>query len=144
MKGFVFHLEPVLKHRSEKATTAEQALAAAHSEYKRRVTVLEEAKQRMEDSFETAEEDTNVLGIAYLSYYRASLKTKIDSMMNEATLARKTVDRKRDVAIKARQERQVMEKLKDKHLSYYRHDVNMKEQKESDELALYSFMRGEV
>jgi len=141
--GFVFHLEPVLRHRAEKATSAEQALAVAHNEYHRRLNILEDTKQRLEDSFETEEEDSNIFGIAYLSYYRTSLKTKINNQMHEADLAHKTVERKRHVAVKARQERQVMEKLKDKHHLYYRQEEASKERREIDELALYSYARKE-
>lgn len=142
MAKFSFHLEPVLRHRAEKASTAEQALAMAHNEYHRRLSILENTRQRLEDAYNLVEEEKDPLDVVYLSYYRASLSTKIDAQEHEARIAEKTVERKRNVAIKARQDRQVMEKLKDKHYSNYQFEESMREQKEIDELALYAYMRG--
>ena len=141
MAKFSFHLEPVLKHRAEKATNAEQALAVAHHEYHRRLTILEGTKQQLEDAFSFVKEEEDPLDVVYLSYYRASLNTKIDAQEHDARIAEKTVERKRNVAIKARQDRQVIEKLKDKHYLNYRFEESMKEQKEIDELALYAYLR---
>ena len=141
MAKFRFHLEPVLKHRTEKASTAEQALAVAHHEYNRRLTILADTKQRLEDAFCLADEEEDPLDVVYYAYYRASLSTKIDLQEHEAMLAGKTVERKRGVAIKARQERQVMEKLKDRHYTNYCCEEASKEQKEIDEMALYAYLR---
>ena len=142
MAKFCFHLEPVLKHRAEKATTAEQALAVAHHEYHRRLDLLAHTRQCLEDAFCLAEQDDDPLDVVYYSYYRASLSTKIDVQEHDAMIAGKTVERKRGVAIKARQERQVMEKLKDRHYTNYCCEEAAKEQKEIDELALYAYLRG--
>lgn len=141
MAKFIFRLEPVLKHRSEKATSAEQALALAHHEYHRRLDILEGTRQRLEDTYEAAEEAEDPLDVVYLSYYRASLNIKINAQKHEAVLAEKAVERKRSVAIKARQDRQIMEKLKDKHYMDYRCEEATREQKEIDELALYAYLR---
>jgi len=138
---FSFHLEPVLKHRAEKATTAEQALAMAHHEHHRRLGILAVTKQLLEETYEVGEVEEDPLDVVYLSFYRASLNTKIDAQEHEVVLAGKVVDRKRDVAIKARQDREVMEKLKDKHYMNYRSEEAMREQKEIDELALYAYLR---
>jgi flagellar FliJ protein len=138
---FFFHLEPVLKHRADKATSAEQALAMAHHEYHRRVTTLEDTRQRLEETFEWLDHEEDQLGVIHLSCYRASLTTKIDNQTHDVTVAMKTVERKRDIAVQARQERQVMEKLKDKHYLNYRREEADKEQKEIDELALYAYQR---
>jgi flagellar FliJ protein len=137
--GFNFHLEPVLRHRAEKATSAEQALALAHHEYRKRLTLLADTRQRLEEALETDPEDADVFERAYSSTYRAFLNTKIDAQEDEAKLAQKTVERKRHVAVKARQERQVMEKLKDRHYLYFQQEEAQREQKEVDELALYAY-----
>ena len=52
MARFSFHLEPVLKHRAEKATSAEQALAMAHHEHRRRMGILAVTKQLLEETYE--------------------------------------------------------------------------------------------
>ncbi|OPX88930.1 MAG: Flagellar FliJ protein [Pelotomaculum sp. PtaB.Bin117] len=113
----------------------------AHHEYNRRLAMLEDTRQRLEAAFDVAEEDVDVLGAAYLSFYRASLNTKIDIQKKAVDNASLVVEGKRNAAVQARQERQVIEMLKDKCYMNYKREVAAMEQKEIDELALYAHQR---
>ncbi|MDF9409303.1 flagellar export protein FliJ [Pelotomaculum isophthalicicum JI] len=130
-----------MRHRAAKEVSAEQALAMAHHEYNRRLAMLENTRQRLEAAFDVAEEDADVLGVAYLSFYRASLNKKIDIQEKDVSNAGLVVESRRNAAVRARQERQVIEMLKDKHLMNYKREVAAREQKEVDELALYAYQR---
>lgn len=130
-----------MQHRAAKEVSAEQALAMAHHEYSRRLALLEDTRQRLEAAFDVAEEDVDVLGVAYLSFYRASLNRKIDMQEKDVNNAGLVVENKRNAAVQARQERQVIEMLKDKHLMNYKQEAAAREQKEVDELALYAHQR---
>lgn len=131
----------MLQQRAAKEVAAEQALASAHYNYNRSKALLEGTKQRLEDTFVLPEEDVQVLGVTYLSFYRSSLNNKIIRQEKDTQKASRMVDRKRDEAVQARQKRQVIEMLKDKQFTDYRREADAKEQKEVDELALYAYQR---
>lgn len=130
-----------MQQRAAKEVAAEQALASAHYNYNRSKALLEGTKQRLEDTFVLPEEDVQVLGVTYLSFYRSSLNNKIIRQEKDTQKASRMVDRKRDEAVQARQKRQVIEMLKDKQFTDYRREADAKEQKEVDELALYAYQR---
>lgn len=132
----------MLRQREAKEVSAEQALALAHSEYNRRLTLLEDTRQRLKEASTPAEKsEMDVFEVMHLSFYRASLSKKISSQEVSVKKAGLMVENKRNEAIQARQDRQVMEKLKDKHLQNYRREAEVREQKEVDELALYAHLR---
>lgn len=83
----------------------------------------------------------DVFEVMHLSFYRSSLSQKINSQEQEVAEACRTLDFKRDEAVQARQDRQIIEKIKDKDLTEYKRDAEVREQKEADELALYAHLR---
>jgi flagellar export protein FliJ len=97
--------------------------------------LLENTRQRLE-ALEVAEKDgLNYFDIRQLLFYRASINEKIkvqEKNVNEAGLI---VEHKRDEAVQARQERQVLDKLKEQYLQNYRREIAGREQKEVDELS---------
>jgi flagellar FliJ protein len=131
----------VLQHRAAKEVSAEQALALARHEYNRRLTLLEDTRQRLEAAFDAVEKEMDVLDVMHQSFYRASLNKKIYMQEKGVSEASLVVENKRNAAVQARQERQVIEMLKDKHLMTYKREAAAREQKEVDELALYSYQR---
>lgn len=73
--------------------------------------------------------------IRQLLFYRTSINEKIkvqEKGVNEAGLI---VAHKRDEAVQARQERQALDKLKEKQLQNYWREMADREQKEVDELS---------
>ena len=144
MAEFQFRLEPVLRQRAAKEVSAEQALARAHNDYNRRLTLLEDTRQRLEETAAPAgksESELDIFEVMHLSFYRTSLSAKISDQEKGVRKAGLMVEDKRNEAIQVRQDRQVMEKLRDKHLQNYRREAALREQKEVDELALYAHLR---
>ena len=128
--------------REKKENAAEQVLAKACSEYDRRRNLLEDTKLRLETVSSPAGKDKlDVLEEMHLSFYRGYLGKKIDVQEREVEKAGLLVENSRYKAVQARQERQVIEKLKDKQLQNYMQEAAAREQKEVDELALYAYLR---
>lgn len=104
--------------------------------------MLEDTRQRLEEACTQAEEiGLDIFEVLHKSFYRTSLSVKINDQEEDVKKAGHTVDNKRHEAIQARQDRQVIEKLKDKHLLDFRREAEVREQKEVDELALYAHQR---
>lgn len=104
--------------------------------------MLEDTRQRLEVAFTAAEKnEMDVFEGLHLSFYRAALSEKINCQQIDVSKACLMVEDKRNEAVRARQERQVIEKIKDKDLKNYRREAEAREQKEVDELALYAHLR---
>lgn len=132
----------MLRQRAEKEEAAEQALAMAHNEYNRRLDLLQDTRQRLEAAFTVADKNQlDVLEVMNFSLYRTSLTKKISSQERDVREAGLVVEYRRGEAVRARQELQVMEKLKDKQYEIYKSEEAAREQKEVDELALYAYQR---
>lgn len=141
MAKFKFRLEPVLLQRTAREEAAEQALALAHNEYNSRCAVLRDTRQRLEQALTGAEKKIDVLESLHLDFYRKSLSEKIIGQEEDLCNAANAVEHSRQAAVQARQERQAMEKLKEKHLLRYRGEEEAREQKLVDEMALYAHFR---
>jgi flagellar FliJ protein len=77
----------------------------------------------------------------HLSFYRESLSEKIVSQEEGVGKAAMAVEDSRKKAVQARQDRQVIEKIREKHLYNYQREEELREQKLVDEMALYSHFR---
>lgn len=77
----------------------------------------------------------------HLSVYRESLSEKIVLQKEEVCRAAKAVEDSRSKAVQARQDRQVIEKIRDKHLCRHMREEEAREQKLIDEMSLYSHFR---
>lgn len=134
-----------MRRREEMENAAEHALALARNEYNRRLTLLEDTRQCLENTYKAAKNsDTDFFDVMSLSFYRASLSEKINSREKDLNTAGMIVDNRRQEAVQARRDRQILEKLKDKHRQIFLREENAKEQKQVDELASYMFYRRDV
>lgn len=77
----------------------------------------------------------------HLSFYRESLSERIVFQEKEVSRAAMAVEDSRRKAVQARQDRQVIEKIRDKHLSRHMREEEAREQKFIDEMSLYSHFR---
>jgi len=141
MARFKFQLEPVLLQRAAREEAAEQALALANNEYNNRCSVLNNTMRRLEQALTRDEEKIDVFEYMHLNFYRESLREKIISQGEGVNDAANTVEHSRQAAVQARQERQAIEKLKEKHLQRHKREEEAREQKLVDEMALYSHFR---
>lgn len=77
----------------------------------------------------------------HISFYQESLSDKIIAQAEEVSRAAMMVEDSRNKAVQARQDRQVIEKIRDKHLSRHMREEEAREQKFIDEMSLYSHFR---
>lgn len=133
----------MLRQRSKKEATAEQALALANKEYSRCKNLLEDTRQRLDLTCQGSLEGSrlDLFEAAHLSYYRESLSEKINCQEKVVGQAGLLVENRRSEAVQARQERQVVEKLREVHLQAFRRQEAAREQNETDELALYAYLK---
>jgi len=141
MARFKFQLEPVLLQRAAREEAAEQALALAHNEYNNRCAVLKKTRRRLEQALIRDEVKLDVFENMHLNFYRDSLSEKIIYQEEDVNDAADAVGHSRQAAVQARQERQAIEKLKEKHLQRHKREEEAREQKLVDEMALYSHFR---
>lgn len=122
---------------------AEQALALANKDLNRRAELLETVIQRLEAATSVDEAcELDVVEEMHLSFYLVTLSEEISTQEKGVNDARLRVEDRRNLAIEARREKQVLEKLKERHRQNHRRETEAREQKEMDELALYSYIRG--
>ena len=131
-----------MQQRVTREISAEQALALARNEYRRRVALLEDTRSHLEEIVKTAaNKEADLFGVMQLSFYSASVTRKINSQEKAVNEAGFAVERKREEAVEARRGRQVIEKIKERKLEDFKRDEIQRELKELDELALYAFQR---
>ncbi|MEG3069867.1 MAG: flagellar export protein FliJ [Candidatus Syntrophopropionicum ammoniitolerans] len=139
---FLFRLEQVLQRRSDRAAAAEQALALAHNKYKQLLIVLNDTRQRLEKTFQQGDQKKLDLFMGrQFSFYRISLNKKIIKQKKDLCEAAHLVEKRRNEAVEARQERQVLEKLKEHSLNNFKREMALREQKEIDEMSQAAYQR---
>ncbi|MCL6635888.1 MAG: flagellar export protein FliJ [Peptococcaceae bacterium] len=143
MPRFRFRLEPVLEQRRAREDAAEQALALARNEYRRCKALLEDTRRRLAEATAgaAARRGLDIFEEMHLCFYRTSLRKKADRQERDVAGAGRALEERRNQAVQARRERQVIERLKEKHLEVFRREEAAREQKLVDELALYAHLR---
>jgi len=76
-------------------------------------------------------------------YYLNVLEEQIDAQTQRLSTAENMVKEKRAELVSAMQERQVLDKLKERQQERYVYEFNVKQQKLLDEVATTSFVRKE-
>ncbi|MDA8210603.1 MAG: flagellar export protein FliJ [Clostridia bacterium] len=141
MKKFQFRLEQVLQ---QKITREEQALleqVKAQQECSRCEQVLLTTKQKLEETLHYSQRVMEPGEQMQTLMYREHLLLTIDRQNRSLGRAQDIFRLRKDTAIAARQERMVLEKLKEKQFGEYKELEIYLEQKEIDELATLGYSR---
>lgn len=141
MKKFQFRLEQVLQ---QKITKEEQALleqAKAQQECSRCEQELMTTKQKLEETLNYSQKVMEPGEQMQTLMYREHLLLTIDCQNRSLRRAQDIFRLRNDAVIIARQERMVLEKLKEKKLKEYKELEVFLEQKEIDELATLGYNR---
>ncbi len=141
MKGFRFGLEPVLEQRKTKEEEALLGQAKAQQECFKCQQYLDQTQQKLLEAFAYAgsllrpEEQLQSL------MYREHLQQTAQRQQKQLQRAEEIFDLRRQDTTKARQERMVLEKLKEKQLAEFEARLFFLEQKETDEMATLRYCR---
>ena len=141
MKGFRFGLEPVLEQRKTKEEEALLGQAKALQECFKCQQDLDQTNQKLVEAFDYAgsllkpEEQLQSL------IYREHLQQTAQRQQKHLQRAEEIFDLRRQDTTKARQERMILEKLKEKQLTDFQTRLLFLEQKETDEMATVRYRR---
>lgn len=133
MKRFLFRLEPVLKHRSEKEEKAIMAQALTQKKYQDELGILEAIRQSLRSVKETGMERVTAqeclarsLYIDYLTSSQARQEEVVQSTVRE-------LEKRRRAVIEARKDKLVLQKLKEKFHRKHIEELNRWEAKTIDD-----------
>lgn len=139
MKKFQFTLEPVLQQRAKKEQEALVVKARADMLYQERLQALEQTEQTLNQSLNAYTH--NPMGELHRIMYQEHLRCKISQQAQLVQQAKQKADQAWQASMTARQERMVMEKLKERRLEEHRYTNQVLEAKETDEMATAMFNR---
>ncbi|MBM7854213.1 flagellar FliJ protein [Desulfohalotomaculum tongense] len=134
MKKFSFRLEAVLDQRKKKEQQALVAQSEAEKMYQEQLAALEHTRRLLNESLQ-APGCRDLAGELHRVLYREHLKSKIARQSCRVQQAKEKLDEARRAAMLARQERLVIEKLKERQLEEYLQHMRVMEEKLADELA---------
>jgi flagellar FliJ protein len=159
---FHFRLEPVLNYRK----TIEDNLLKELSELKRQLSLEENKLKAMEDERDSHIEELgrvqrggnknppsppflkggqggllNIEDVKLYFSYLDGLEVRINNQRQVMTKCQESVDRKLTEVIGAMKNRKIMEVIKERGLAQYKREVNQKEQRFLDEIAVNRFVR---
>ena len=146
-RPFKFKLQSVLDLKIQIEDEEKEKLAKLNAEKAREEMVLEGLRNaKIEETRVFREKQRGTLNIVELKQFEAHLK-KLDHMIvNQKLRIRELeikIEEQRQITIKASQERQIFEKLRDKHKEIFIQEMEAEETKFIDELAITRFRRGD-
>jgi flagellar FliJ protein len=133
MKQFQFRLEPVLDQRTKKEQEALLSQSRAQQIYQERLQLLQKTQTSLDSCMDMA--GNSLMGEMHRLMYQDHLKSQMMQQTNMVQMAKNSFDRACQQTTKARQDRMIIEKLKEKRLAEYQQQILMTEAKQIDELA---------
>lgn len=141
MKKFQFQLEQVLQQRIEQEEQALHEKAKAQQECQRCQDILQDFNEKLDRTIDFSKSITKPEEQMHMLMYRDQLQSNIERQVRLVQRAEELLQMCINAMVKARQERMVLEKLKEKQYhSFLKHQDYM-EQKEVDELATLGYGR---
>lgn len=143
MAVFRYRMQNILNIKIQFETQARQNFAMAQAKLNEEEEILDSYKRRLG---EVSEEGRKIrlqkLDILKLKENEALVKylnEQIKLQITKVAAAQKNVETMRIRLQKARQEREIQDKLKEKAFDEFMHEESMKEAKEIDELTSYTY-----
>lgn len=137
MNGYKYKMEKVLEYRS-------QLEKKKVEDYARVNMTLEEQKDRLaelKDEYggKNRDQETGIHEMKMQFLYKEKLRRDMYYQEVKIQDTEHKVNDARDILIEARKDRKIMEILKDKDKTQYIQEVNLKEQKELDDISIMKF-----
>lgn len=140
MPRFVFRLQPVLGVRRRREEAAQKALAEAAAHREVCEQSLAETRRLLGKALEeNAGEGFDLNTGLYLDCYRDCLNRRSREQLRVLARCEREVEEKRRRVIRARRERMVLERLKEKRFQAFRAGLAARETRELDDLGTRSF-----
>lgn len=148
MPKFNFKLQPMLnlKMQLEDQLKNELGKATQKLEFeKNRLSHIENEREEQINRINTeSSQGITIEKLKEYGVYISYLKARIEAQKENVNYAHKIVDKYREELIKAVQERDMLEKLKEKKFQEYMLEMNREEQKLNDEIISYNFNKNSL
>lgn len=133
MKKFSYRLEPVLKSRADEEEKAIIAQSAAQKEYTAQLGELEKLQKDLQSACENECRNFTTHEFMTRWVYMDFLQTSAERQEEVVEKARRELERKRKALVKARKDKLVLQKHKDRLYESYTAELNRWEAKINDD-----------
>lgn len=133
MAKFKFRLEQVLRYRGQLEDQAKLAFTKAQGELIAQIEKIKLLRESLDVQENLPYQDPNEYWLR--SNFIRSLKVNIDEADMTKQRLELLLERRRHELVKVSQERQLLDKLKEKQAERYAHEQAIKDQNELDEIA---------
>jgi len=131
---FVFRLETVLRYRARREEISSQALAAAQREKLAREAEAAANAGRLEAALQgTCGERVDLVTELHAALYRDALRAEKERLAREIAAREAVVAERRENLLRARKERLVLEKLKERQHKLFEAALRARELKDLDD-----------
>lgn len=145
MKTYKFSLEKVLEWRQDSEKKVAKKFAILQDELQYQINTLNNLRMEDENIKKKILQLNNIQDLKQQYLFKQSIEEKIErqEILIEETKAK--LEELRLELLEAQKNRKIMEKLKEKDYAAYKHEIDYKEQKELDEMAVLKYGKtGEV
>lgn len=139
MKKFQFNLQPVLEQRNKKEQQALLHQSRVEQLYRERLALLEKSQQSLQSCMNMTVKSPQMEIQRLL--YQDHLQLQIHHQSQLVRQAKSSLDQACQKTLQARQERMVLEKLKERQWEQYTQHIRLQEAKQTDELATMLYNR---
>lgn len=145
MSSFQYSMENILNYRKEKEEIAKEEFAQVQKEYFSQRNFLKNLEEKLEnainDFLQNGKNLKNSMEFKKIQQYLFFLQKKIDMQRQLVIKAEEKLEKKCQQLLLTQRDRKIIEKHKEKSFKRYLLEEKQKEQKFTDELALYAYMR---
>lgn len=139
MKKFQFNLQPVLEHRNKREQQALLHQSRVEQLYQERLALLKESQHSLNNCLELGVKNPQMEMQRLL--YQDHLQTKIHHQSQQVHQAKNNLAQAQQKTMLARQDRMVLEKLKEKKQEQHLQYIHLQEIKQTDEMATMLYNR---
>jgi len=141
MSIFSFKLQPVLNYKSQIENMKKNDFGKAIKELeveKQKLSKLENVKEKyIQDIGNESQGNLDISKMKEYNSFLSHMRSKIAIQSESVQEAETEVDNRREVLVHSMKERQILDKLREKHFSRFIIEENLKEQQKTDEAASY-------
>ena len=143
MEKFKFSLDNIIKFKIDREEEIILQFADVQNILIKEQKILKDLEDRLDEALISARDNKELTTGQRKNVYQYSelLRQRISLQRENVLNIKDQVEIKRKELVEAQKERKAMEKLKERAYEKYKGELKIKEQKESDEIALFSFIR---
>lgn len=137
--SYQFKMEKVLEFKSSVEKTKVEDYARINIRLSKEQEHLEDLETQYRERQKHTVQDVNGMKMQFL--YREQLKSQMNTQKNKVEEITVSLEQARSRVVEARKDRKIMENLKEKDKERFTQAVQMKEQKEMDDMTIMRFAK---